>query len=63
MTFASGRHFCIGTYLAAMEAEIATNQLLDAMHDIEFADGHIPQEVGSFVRAPRYMPLTFTPAS
>ncbi|MDG1845015.1 MAG: cytochrome P450 [Acidimicrobiales bacterium] len=63
MTFASGRHFCIGTYLAVMEAEIATNQLLDAMHDIEFADGHIPQEVGSFVRAPRYMPLTFTPAS
>ena len=63
MTFSLGRHFCIGTYLAAMEAETATNQLLDAMDDIAFADGHIPQEVGSFVRAPRYMPLTFTPTS
>jgi cytochrome P450 len=63
MTFSMGRHFCIGTYLAAMEAETATNQLLDAMDDITFADGHIPQEVGSFVRAPRYMPLTFTPTS
>lgn len=63
MTFSLGRHFCIGTYLAAMEAETATNQLLDAMDDIAFADGHIPREVGSFVRAPRYMPLTFTPAS
>lgn len=63
MTFSLGRHFCIGTYLAAMEAETATNQLLDAMDDIAFADGHIPREVGSFVRAPRYMPLTFTPTS
>lgn len=63
MTFSLGRHFCIGTYLAAMEAETATNQLLDAMDDIALADGHIPQEVGSFVRAPRYMPLTFTPTS
>ena len=63
MTFSLGRHFCIGTYLAAMEAETATNQLLDAMDDITFADGHIPQEVGNFVRAPRHMPLTFTPTS
>jgi len=63
MTFALGRHFCIGTYLAAMEAEIATNLLLDAMEDIEFADGGSPQQVGSFVRAPRHMPLTFTPTS
>lgn len=63
MTFSPGRHFCIGTYLAAMEAETATNQLLDAMDDIAFTDGHIPQEVGSFVRAPRYMPLTFNPTS
>ena len=63
MTFALGRHFCIGTYLAVMEAEIATNLLLDAMDDIAFADGTSPQQVGSFVRAPRHMPLTFTPAS
>ena len=63
MTFSLGRHFCIGTYLAAMEAETATNQLLDAMEDITFADGYIPQPVGNFVRAPRYMPLTFTPTS
>jgi len=46
-----------------MEAEIATNLLLDAMEDIEFADGKPPQQVGSFVRAPRNMPLTFTPTS
>jgi len=63
MTFALGRHFCIGTYLAVMEAEIATNLLLDAMGDIAFTDGKSPQQLGSFVRAPRHMPLTFTPTS
>ena len=63
MTFALGRHFCIGTYLAVMEAEIATNLLLDAMDEIAFVDGKSPQQIGSFVRAPRHMPLTFTPTS
>ena len=63
MTFALGRHFCIGTYLAVMEAEIATNLLLDAMGDIAFLNGKSPKQLGSFVRAPRHMPLTFTPIS
>jgi len=60
-TFALGRHFCIGTRLAAMEAETAANHLLDAMEDIEFADGVAPTEEGNFVRAPRTFPLTYTP--
>lgn len=63
MTFALGRHFCTGTYLAVMEAEIATNLLLDAMGDIAFSNGKSPKQLGSFVRAPRHMPLTFTPIS
>ncbi|OUV41316.1 MAG: cytochrome P450 [Candidatus Marinimicrobia bacterium TMED108] len=63
MTFALGRHFCIGTYLAVMEAEIATNLLLDAMGDIAFSNSKSPKQLGSFVRAPRHMPLTFTPIS
>ena len=63
MTFALGRHFCIGTYLAVMEAEIATNLLLDAMGDIAFLNSKSPKQLGSFVRAPRHMPLTFTPIS
>ena len=49
MTFALGRHFCIGTYLAVMEAEIATNLLLDAIDEIAFVDGKSPQQIGSFV--------------
>lgn len=60
-TFALGRHFCIGSRLAALEAEIGANHVLDAMDDIAFADGVAPRQEGNFVRAPRTMPLTFTP--
>lgn len=62
-TFALGRHFCIGTRLAALEAETAANHLLDAMEDIAFADGVPPKQEGSFVRAPRTFPLTYTPTN
>ncbi|MGI9624233.1 MAG: cytochrome P450 [Acidimicrobiales bacterium] len=61
-TFALGRHFCIGTRLAALEAETATNHLLDVMDNIEFTNGVPPKEEGNFVRAPRTFPLTFTPS-
>lgn len=60
-TFALGRHFCIGSRLAALEAETGTNQLLDAMDDIAFVGGVAPKQEGNFVRAPRTMPVTFTP--
>ncbi|MGI9625088.1 MAG: cytochrome P450 [Acidimicrobiales bacterium] len=58
--FALGRHFCIGAMLSKAEVEIATNQLLDAMDDIEFVGGP-PTPVGVFTRAPQTMPLAFTP--
>lgn len=59
--FCLGRHFCVGAMLAKTEVEIATNQLLDTMHDISF-DGAAPKPTGIFTRAPSSMPLTFTPA-
>lgn len=58
--FCLGRHFCIGAMLAKTEVDIATNQLLDAMDDIAF-DGLPPTPEGVFTRAPKSMPLTFTP--
>jgi len=61
MTFALGRHFCVGSILAQYEVRQGTNQLLDAMGDIKFADGQPPEEAGIFVRAPKTMPLTYTP--
>ncbi|MDX1992349.1 MAG: cytochrome P450 [bacterium] len=59
--FALGRHFCVGAILAKTEIEIATNQLLDAFSNIEFANG-TPAEEGVFTRAPKTMMLRFTPA-
>ena len=48
--------------LARTEVEIGTNDLLDAMTDIRFADGARPPEHGVFTRAPRELRLEFTPA-
>lgn len=61
-SFALGRHFCVGAILALTEVETGTNQLLDAMDDIAFANGS-PTPVGVFTRSPMHMPLTFHPAA
>src|SRR6188508_2018497 len=42
LAFGGGRHFCLGAVLARFEANVAMNQLFDAMGDIEFADGAAP---------------------
>lgn len=59
--FGSGRHFCVGSLLARLEVEIATNMALDAMQDLRFRDGP-PQAQGIGTRGFESMPLVFTPA-
>ncbi|WP_308282589.1 cytochrome P450 [Pseudonocardia nigra] len=61
--FCLGRHFCVGAMLAKTELDTGIAQLLDAMHDIRFADGAPPPEHGVFTRAPASLRLTFTPAA
>jgi len=61
-SFALGRHFCVGAILALNEVETGTNQLLDSMEDVAFANGS-PTPVGVFTRSPVHMPLTFRPAA
>ena len=60
VSFCLGRHFCVGAILALTEVEIGTNQILDRMGDIAFAEGPAAPE-GIFTRAPKSMPITFTP--
>lgn len=60
VSFALGRHFCVGAVLSKTEVEIGTGQLLDAMGDLAF-DGAAPAPHGVFTRAPQSLPLTFTP--
>jgi cytochrome P450 len=61
LAFALGRHFCVGALLAKTEIEVATNQLLDAMPDLELAPGAKPVEKGVFTRGPASLPIRFTP--
>ncbi|WP_439675131.1 cytochrome P450 [Embleya sp. MST-111070] len=63
LSFALGRHFCVGALLAVAEVEVGTNQLLDAMPDLAFAPGFAPVEKGVFTRGPVALPVTFTPTA
>ncbi|WP_280507730.1 hypothetical protein [Nocardia flavorosea] len=60
VSFALGRHFCVGALLAKTEIEVAVDALLDAMPDLALADGPVPTERGVFTRGPASFPVTFT---
>ncbi|MCY3662566.1 MAG: cytochrome P450 [bacterium] len=62
LTFALGRHFCVGALLALTEVVTGAGQVLDACEDLAFANGP-PTPEGVFTRSPLHMDLTFTPAS
>ncbi|MET7930033.1 cytochrome P450 [Streptomyces sp. NPDC005349] len=63
LSFALGRHFCVGALLAKAEVEIGVGQLLDAMPDVRLADGFDPVEQGVFTRGPQSLPVRFTPVT
>jgi pulcherriminic acid synthase len=63
ISFADGRHFCVGNSLAREEVDIATNVIFDAMAGPpSLAAGHQAEEVGHWFRAPANLHLTFEPA-
>ncbi|MEC3981334.1 cytochrome P450 [Amycolatopsis sp. H20-H5] len=62
LSFALGRHFCVGALLAKTEIEVGVNQLLDAMPDLRLEDGFTPTEKGVFTRGPASLPVRFTPS-
>jgi cytochrome P450 len=63
ISFADGRHFCVGNALAREEVEIATNVILDAMAGPpRLADGFVAGEQGVWFRAPHELRLAFQPA-
>ena len=62
LAFGAGRHFCMGAMLSKFEVQAAIQQLLDAMQDIQYANGEAPPDVGLFLRGPREMHVRFTPA-
>lgn len=62
VTFADGRHFCVGAMLARTEVQVGAGLLLDHMKDLRLRDGMIPVEEGVYTRAPNHVEVTFVPA-
>lgn len=62
ISFADGRHFCVGNLLAREEVEIATNVIFDNMSGPpRFADGFKASETGIWFRAPHQLKIAFDP--
>jgi pulcherriminic acid synthase len=62
VTFADGRHFCVGAMLARTEIQVGAALLLDHMKDLRLREGVIPVEEGVFTRAPNHVEVTYVPA-
>jgi len=62
VTFADGRHFCVGAMLARTEIQVGAGLLLDQMRDLRLRDGAVPVEEGVFTRAPNHVEVTYIPA-
>ncbi|WP_018656287.1 cytochrome P450 [Actinomadura flavalba] len=52
LAFGAGRHFCLGSQLARMEAEIGVRILLETLPEFGYAEGFVPVETGLLTRAP-----------
>ncbi|MBE1457216.1 pulcherriminic acid synthase [Nocardiopsis terrae] len=61
LSFALGRHFCVGALLAEAEVRVGVNDLLDAMPDVRLAEGAELVEQGLFTRGLRELPVEFSP--
>ncbi|MEW9518110.1 cytochrome P450 [Streptomyces tubercidicus] len=61
--FGHGPHFCVGSRLARMEAEIALPLLFDKLPDLVLTTSpeEIPYRPGLLVRGPRVLPVTIAP--
>lgn len=57
--FGYGRHYCAGSHLAKMEAEIGVNALLDRLGNLQAVPGEEFSVVGFSFRGPDRIPVTF----
>jgi cytochrome P450 len=60
--FGYGRHYCAGSHLAKLEAEVALNALLDRLHDLRPVPGKASRIIGVSFRGPDSLPVTFKAA-
>jgi len=61
IAFGFGRHYCAGSHLAKLEAEIGINTILDRLEDIRPQTGEEFNIIGFAFRGPDRVPVTFRP--
>jgi cytochrome P450 len=59
LAFGFGRHFCVGSHLARLEATVALNALLDRLPNLRLDPSQSCQIVGLAFRAPDRLPALF----
>ncbi|MBI3784080.1 MAG: cytochrome P450 [Deltaproteobacteria bacterium] len=59
MAFGFGRHFCVGSHLARLEATTALSALLDRLPNLRFDPQKSTGVVGLAFRSPRSLPVVF----
>jgi cytochrome P450 len=60
--FGYGRHYCAGSHLAKLEAEVALNALLDRLHNLKPDPHKSSRIIGFSFRGPDSLPVTFKAA-
>ncbi len=59
LAFGFGKHFCLGSHLARLEATVALNALLDRLPRLRLEEGTRPRIVGLAFRSPETLPVRF----
>jgi cytochrome P450 len=62
LAFGAGPHRCAGSNLARLNLKVALEELLPRLADLRLQDGADIHFHSTFNRAPRSVPITFTPA-
>lgn len=60
--FGYGPHYCAGSHLAKLEAEMAVNALFDRLHNLQPVTGKPSRIIGFSFRGPDALPVTFDAA-
>ncbi|HUI25596.1 MAG TPA: cytochrome P450 [Candidatus Kryptonia bacterium] len=59
VAFGFGRHFCVGSHLARLEARTAMNALLDRLPNLRLDPSHDSYMTGLAFRSPKRLPVRF----
>ena len=60
ISFGFGPHYCAGSHLAKLEAEIGINAILNRLDDITPVAGEPSDIIGFSFRGPDRVPVTFS---